>query len=79
METTINTEFKNLISKKLDLDLFWSISIDRNSVRIIGDYSESLVKYLYEKSFEEEDYLYSDDEDRLEFENGSIKVLLIKE
>jgi hypothetical protein len=79
MGNTINTEFKNLISKKLDLDLFWSISIDRNSVRIIGDYSESLVKYLYEKSFEEEDYLYSDDEDRLEFENGSIKVLLIKE
>ena len=79
MENTINTEFKNLISKKLDLNLFFAISIDRNSVRLMGDYSENTVKYLYKKSFVQKDYLYADDESRLEFENGSVRIVLVKD
>jgi hypothetical protein len=78
-ENHIQQEFKNLISKKLDLDLFWSISIDRKSVRILGDYSENTIKHLLKKSFVQKDYIYADDENRLEFENGSIRVVLVKD
>jgi hypothetical protein len=78
LQNYIQQEFKNLISKKLDLNLFWSISIDRKSVRIMGDYSENTIKYLLKKSFVQKDYIYADDENRLEFENGSIRIVLVK-
>jgi hypothetical protein len=79
LQNYIQQEFENLISKKLDLNLFWSISIDRKSVRIMGDYSKNTIKHLLKKSFVQKDYIYADDESRLEFENGSIRVVLVKD
>jgi len=79
LQNYIQQEFENLISKKLDLNLFWSISIDRKSVRIMGDYSKNIIKHLLKKSFVQKDYIYADDESRLEFENGSIRVVLVKD
>jgi hypothetical protein len=78
MENTISKELGNLISKNLDLDLFWSICFDIDRVRMIGDYSKATEKYLLKKSFEHKDYIYADDKNKIELENGSIRIVLIK-
>jgi hypothetical protein len=75
---TTSKELGNLISQNLDLDLFWSITISEYSISIIGDYSKVTEKYLLKKSFEHKDYLYADDKDKIELQNGSIRIVLIK-
>jgi hypothetical protein len=45
----------------------------------MGDYSKNTIKHLLKKSFVQKDYIYADDESRLEFENGSIRVVLVKD
>jgi hypothetical protein len=78
MENTMTNELGNLISKNLDLNLFFSININKNSIRILGDYSKATLKYLEKKSFEQKDYCYADDKNRFELENGNIRIVLIK-
>ena len=78
MGNTISKQLGNLISKNLDLDLFWSIDFDIDRVRMIGDYSKATEKYLLKKAFEHKDYIYADDKDKIELENGSIRIVLIK-
>jgi len=76
---TTSKELGNLISQNLDLDLFWSINISEYSISLIGDYSKATEKYLLKKSFEHKDYLYADDKDKIELQNGSIRIVLNKE
>lgn len=78
MENTMSKKLVNLISKNLDLDLFWSIDFDVDRVRMMADYSKATENYLLKKSFEHKDYIYADDKKRIELENGSIRIILIK-
>ena len=78
MENSISQVLGNLISKSLHLELFWSITLSNDSVSIIGDYSKATEKYLLKKSFEQKDYLYADEDNKIEFINGNIRILLIK-
>jgi hypothetical protein len=78
MEKTTNYQLGNLISKNLDLDLFFAIIIYKDEVRLSSYYSKSIEKYLLKKLFEKKDYLYQNDKSKLEFENSSIRVVLHK-
>ena len=78
MEKTTNYQLGNLISKNLDLDLFFAIIIYKDEVRLQSYYSKSIEKYLLKKSFEKKDCLYQNDKLKLEFENGSIRIVLTK-
>ena len=78
MGKTTNYQLGNLISKNLDLDLFFAIIIYKDEVRLSSYYSKSIEKYLLKKLFEKKDYLYQNDKSKLEFENSSIRVVLHK-
>jgi hypothetical protein len=79
MGNTMNHQITKLLSENLNLDLFYSIDIGNNKIRLLGDYSEDLEEYLLEKLFQQKDYLYEDDFDKVEFENidGSVRIVLI--
>ena len=72
-------QMNNLLSENLNLDFFYSIDIRFNTTRLLAEYSEDLEEYLLEKSFQQKDYLYEDDFDKVEFENidGSVRIVLI--
>ena len=57
---------------------FKRLTLSNDSVSIIGDYSKATEKYLLKKSFEQKDYLYADEDNKIEFINGNIRILLIK-
>jgi hypothetical protein len=81
MENTMNQRMKQMLSENLNFDLFYSISISTNGTRLIAEYSEVLEKYLLNKSFEQKDYLYADDDEKLELQNSdaSVRVVLMKD
>lgn len=72
-------QMNNLLSENLNLDLFYSIDIRFNTTRLLAEYSEDLEEYLLEKSFQQKDYLYEDDFDKVELENadGTVRIVLM--
>ena len=72
---------KTLLSENLNLDLFYSINIGYNGTRLIAEYSKYLEEYLLYKSFQQKDYIYEDDFEKLELENadGSVRIVLMKD
>lgn len=72
-------QMNNLLSENLNLDLFYSIDIRFNTTRLLAEYSEDLEEYLLEKSFQQKDYLYKDDFDKVELENadGTVRIVLM--
>jgi len=79
MQNTMTQQMNNLLSENLNLDLFYSIDIRFNTTRLLADYSEDLEEYLLEKSFQQKDYLYEDDFDKVELENpdGTVRIVLM--
>ncbi len=80
-KNTMTNQLNYLISENLDLNLFYSIDIRFNAVRLLADYSEYLEIYLLDKKFVERDYLYEDDMGKLELEseNGKVRIVLMKD
>lgn len=84
MGDTMTKSLGNLISKNLDLNLFFSITINETSIRILGYYSKATLKYLEKKSFVQKDFCYADDKTRIELEYDyeleyeNIRIVLIK-
>lgn len=81
MEHTMTQQMKTLLSENLNLDLFYSINIGYNGTRLISEYSKHLEEYLLHKSFQQKDYIYEDDFEKVEFENvdGSVRIVLMKD
>jgi len=81
MEHTITQKLRNLLSENLNLDLFYSINIGYNGTRLIAEYSKHLEEYLLYKSFQQKDYIYEDDFEKVELENadGSVRIVLMKD
>lgn len=79
MQNTMTQQMNNLLSENLNLDLFYSIDIRFNTTRLLAEYSEDLEEYLLEKSFQQKDYLYKDDFDKVELENadGTVRIVLM--
>lgn len=79
MQNTMTQQMNNLLSENLNLDLFYSIDIRFNTTRLLAEYSEDLEEYLLEKSFQQKDYLYEDDFDKVELENsdGTVRIVLM--
>jgi hypothetical protein len=72
---------KQLLLENLNFDLFYSISVSTNGTRLLAEYSEDLEQYLLKKSFQQKDYLYEDNLERVELENidGSVRIVLMKD
>ena len=81
MENTMTQKMKTLLSENLNFDLFFSISISINGTRLVAEYSKVLEEYLLRKSFQQKDYIYEDDFEKLELENadGSVRIVLMKD
>jgi hypothetical protein len=81
MEHTMTQQMKTLLSENLNFDLFFSISISINGTRLVAEYSKDLEEYLLRKSFQQKDYIYEDDFEKLELENadGSVRIVLMKD
>jgi hypothetical protein len=81
MGNTMTNQLNYLISENLDLNLFFSLNLGEETIRLLAYYSEDLEKYLVEKSFVQKDYLYQNDIDKveLESENGKVRIVLMKD
>ena len=81
MEHTMNNHLRNLLLENLNLNLFYSMNIGYNGTRLLAEYSEDLEQYLLKKSFQQKDYLYEDNLERVELENidGSVRIVLMKD
>jgi len=81
MGNTMTNQLNYLISENLDLNLFFSLNLVEETIRLLSYYSEDLEKYLVEKSFVQKDYLYQNDIDKveLESENGKVRIVLMKD
>ena len=74
----MNNQMGDLIAENLNLDLFFAMAMEKNSVRLLAHYSEKVMIHLAEKSFEPKDRIYEDDEEKLELENenGNIRIVV---
>jgi len=74
----MNKQLGLLVALNLDMDLFFSVSITNNDIRILGDYTQDTRDYLLLKGFEKFDYLYADNDLMLEYKYKKICITLQK-
>ena len=77
MEKQISKRLGLLIGLNLNLNLFYSLTCTEYDTRLQGNYSLKLKKYLIENGFEQYEYLYKNEKDKLEFKKENIRVVLI--
>ena len=79
MENKISKNLGLLIGLNLNLNLFYSLTFTEYDTALQGNYSLKLKKHLIENGFEQYEYLYKNEKDRLEFKKENIRVVLIVE
>ncbi len=77
MENKISKRLGLLIGLNLNLNLFYSLTFTEYDTALQGNYSPKLKKHLIENGFEQYEYLYKDEKDKLEFKKEKIRVVLI--
>jgi hypothetical protein len=77
MENQISKRLGLLIGLNLNLNLFYSLTFTEYDTALQGNYSLKLKKHLIENGFEQYEYLYKNEKDRLEFKKENIRVVLI--
>ena len=77
MEKQISKRLGLLIGLNLNLNLFYSLTFTEYDTALQGNYSLKLKKHLIENGFEQYEYLYKNEKDRLEFKKENIRVVLI--
>jgi hypothetical protein len=73
MISTVLQELKNL---ELITDYFFCFNIQSGKGRFIGWYTPDLELYLIDKGFYKFDYLYADNDENHEYQNGCIQIVL---
>jgi hypothetical protein len=74
----ISKVLQQLHNLDLNVDYFYAFTVSSSTGRFLGHYNDDLVKYIEEKGFFKIDYLYEDNEDMIEYKNGSIFITLDK-
>lgn len=74
----MNKQLEILNSANLDLDLFFSVSIDITGLRIMGFYSFELENYCLSNGFKHYDNIHTGDDNMIELTNGLIRIVLAK-
>lgn len=77
MENQISKNLGLLIGLNLNLNLFYSLTFSEYDTALQGNYSLKLKKHLIDNGFEQYEYLYKNEKDRLEFKKENIRVVLI--
>ena len=77
MENQISKRLGLLIGLNLNLNLFYSLTFTEYDTALQGNYSLKLKKHLIENGFEQYEYLYKNEKDKLEFKKEKIRVVLI--
>lgn len=74
-----NLLFTELQNSKLDLDLFFAVSINHSSVRLIADYTNNFEQDLLKQDYVRIYNLYDKKRsDMLEYKKGNIEIVLSK-
>lgn len=67
-----------LIGMGLDLEKFWSMTVDDYSIGLIGDYSKKTENYLISKGLERYSYAYElANKTRKEYKGDGIRIVLM--
>ena len=78
MKNTMNKNLGNLIAENIDLDLFFSMTVNEIELSLIGYFNEKTEEHLISKGFESFEYLYPDDDSSREYKKGSIRIVLFE-
>ena len=68
-----------LVSEDLDWSHFFNMSVTRNVIRILGDWTPEAEEYLISKQFEKKNFLYQDEPTKIEYELENIYVILFND
>lgn len=67
-----------LVCENLDLTEFYNISIETDRMRLMGNFTDELETYIFDKGFVPFQRLYDVRDESLEYKKGKIEIVLIK-
>lgn len=73
---TLNKQLGNLIAENLNLNFFFSVTIDNYQIFLLGKYTLITEEYLLNQGFTIYDYAHKDNPLFIEFIKGNVKATL---
>jgi hypothetical protein len=70
-------KIKDFLKLKLDLSHFFNVDFTMKDIRLIAYYTLQVEEHVIEKGFIKKDYCHKDDDDMLEYEKDSIRIILV--
>jgi hypothetical protein len=75
----LNAQLGSLVSENLNLNHFFTGTIDQYGIQFLGNYNLIVDEYLLNQGFEIYDWAYADNPARIEYKRGQVRIVLIND